>query len=449
MKTLRSLCRTCLPIAVVTAVTAHLGAANWPQWRGPQGQGVSAESSFPLDWSATSHVAWKTPITGRGHSTPVVWGQRLFLTTAVEGAAVPGHKAPEHFDGSNVFFHPDSMGVDRRNTLKVIALDAGTGATIWEQVAYEGPMFDNRHNRSSYASTTPVTDGERVYVHFGPEGTYAYDFGGKLLWKTTVGPIKTMGLGVGASPILHRDLLIVQCDEDSGQESFIAALDTRTGREVWRARRNVQVSWSTPVLVDVPAAGGLAAHSELVTNGNEWIVAYDPATGRELWRIAGVKSNAIHTPLVGEGLVIVTAGFPERRVIAIRPGGPSTQSATDRVAWTYDKGTAYVVSPILYKGLVYLLNDRGVITTLDARTGKVVYEGGRVPKPATFMGSPVAFGDHVLLTSEDGDTFFVKAGATHAVTRTNSIDEPVYASLALANGRIFIRGERNLFAIGN
>ena len=449
MKALRSSGRACLPLALVAALIARPSAANWPQWRGPQGQGVSAEVSFPLDWSVTTHVVWKTPIAGRGHSTPVIWGNRLFLTTAVEGATVPGHKAPEHFDGSNVFLHPDSVGVDRSNTLKVIALDAGSGKTVWEQVAYDGPMFDNRHKRSSYASTTPVTDGERVYVHFGPEGTYAYDFAGKLAWKTTVGQLKTMGLGVGASPILHRDLLILQCDEDSGQQSFIAALDTRTGREVWRARRDVQVSWSTPVLVDVPAARGVAAHTELVTNGNEWIVAYDPATGRELWRIAGVKSNAIHTPLVGEGLVIVTAGFPERRVIAIRPGGPSTQPASDRIAWTYDKGTAYVVSPILYKGLVYLLNDRGVITALDARTGAVVYEGGRIPKPATFMGSPVAFGDHVLLTSEDGETFFVKAGPTHAVTRTNSIDEPVYASLALANGRIFIRGERNLFAIGD
>jgi outer membrane protein assembly factor BamB len=150
---------------------------------------------------------------------------------------------------------------------------------------------------------------------------------------------------------------------------------------------------------------------------------------------------------VGEGLVIATAGFPERRVIAIKPGGSGDISTTDRIVWTYDKGTAYVVSPILYRGLVYLLNDRGVMTALDARTGKVVYEGGRIPKPATFMGSPVAFGGYVLLTSEDGETFFIKAGPSHEVVRTNSVDEPVYSTLALANGRIYIRGERHLFAI--
>lgn len=446
MKALRSHQLACLLSAIVIAGST-LAAANWPQWRGPQGQGISVETSLPTEWSPTAHIAWKAPIAGRGHSAPVVWGERVFLTTAIEGDVVPGHKAPEHVVEGKPFLHPDSMGVDRRNTLKVIALDVKTGRGLWEQVAYDGPMYDNRHKRSSYASATPVTDGERVFVHFGAEGVYAYDVTGKPAWKAQVGKLKTLGLGVGASPILYRDLLILQCDENMATDSFVVALDKRTGKEVWRTRRDVQVSWSTPVLVEVPAAGATPARTELVTNGSEWIVAYDPATGKELWRTAGVQSNAIHTPLVGEGLVIATAGFPERRVIAIRPGA-SAKTDAERVAWTYDKGTAYVVSPILYKGIVYLLNDRGVITALDARNGTVIYEGGRIPKPATFMGSPVAFGDHLLLTSEDGETFFITAGATHTVARTNSIDEPVYSSLALANGRIYIRGERHLFAIG-
>jgi outer membrane protein assembly factor BamB len=378
----------------------------------------------------------------------VVWGNRVFLTTAIEGELVPGRKAPEHMDRGKPFLHPDSVGVERKNTLKVIALDAASGAIVWEQVAYDGPMYDNRHRRASYASATPVTDGERVYTHFGPEGVYAYDMAGRLVWKADVGRIKTLGLGIGTSPILYRDLLILQCDDNTGDDSSIVALDKRTGRQVWKATRDVQISWSTPVLVDVPAANaGGAPRTELVTNGTEWIIGYDPATGKELWRTTGVRSNAIHTPLVGDGLVIATAGYPQRRVIAIRPGGTGNISGTDRIAWTYDKGTAYVVSPILYNGIVYLLNDQGVMTALEASSGTVIYEGGRLPKPATFMGSPVAFGDHVLLTSEEGDTFFIKAGRTHEVVATNSIDEPVYSTLALANGRIFIRGERHLFAI--
>lgn len=414
--------------------------ANWAQWRGPSGQGISAETDLPTDWSPTSHVVWKRELAGRGHSAPVVWENRLFLTAAVEGAVVPGHEAPKHLNGNEPFVHPDSVGVERRNTLKVLAIDAATGASVWERVAHDGPMFDNRHKRASYASATPVTDGERVYVYFGPEGVFAYDFSGGLAWKASVGRMKTLGLGVGASPVLYRDLVILQCDENNGDDSFIVALDKRTGKEVWRTKREVQVSWSTPVLVDT------GTRTEVLANGSEWIVAYDPASGKELWRTPGVKSNAIHTPLVGSGLVIATAGFPERRVIAIRPGAVAE---SDRIAWTYEKGTAYVVSPILYKGVVYLLNDRGVMTALDAITGKLIYEGGRIPKPATFMGSPVAFGDYVLLTSEDGETFFVKAGASHAIAKTNSVDEPVYSTLALANGRIYIRGERHLFAIGD
>jgi outer membrane protein assembly factor BamB len=442
MKGLRTFCQGCLLSAGFAAASvAPLAALNWPQWRGPAGQGVSDETALPQAWTPATRIGWKTAIPGRGHSAPVVWGNRLFLTTAIEGDVVPGHTAPAHMDGGKPFLHPDSVGVERRNTLKVIALDVATGNVLWDQTAYDGPMFDNRHTRSSYASPTPVTDGERVYVSFGPEGVYAYDLQGARRWKTDVGRIKTLGLGVGASPILYRHLLILQCDENSGEDSFIVALNKATGKEVWRTKRDVQVSWSTPVLVETDA------RTELVANGSEWIIGYDPATGKELWRTTGVRSNAIHTPLVGEGLVIATAGFPERRVIAIKPGGSGDISTTDRIVWTYDKGTAYVVSPILYRGLVYLLNDRGVMTALDARTGKVVYEGGRIPKPATFMGSPVAFGGYVLLTSEDGETFFIRAGPSHEVVRTNSVDEPVYSTLALANGRIYIRGERHLFAI--
>ena len=273
MKVLRSHQPACLLSAIVIASAAvSVGAANWPQWRGPLGQGISDETRLPGEWSPTTHVAWKTPIAGRGHSAPVVWGDRVFVTTAVEGDVVPGHGAPAHTDGGKPFLHPDSVGVDRRNTLKVIALDARSGAVVWDQIAYDGPMYDNRHKRSSYASTTPVTDGERVFVHFGPEGVYAYDFAGSLVWKANLGKIKTLGLGVGTSPILYRDLLILQCDENTGSDSFVVALDKRSGKERWRTKRDVQISWSTPVLVDVPARGASGARTELVTNGSEWIV---------------------------------------------------------------------------------------------------------------------------------------------------------------------------------
>jgi outer membrane protein assembly factor BamB len=288
-----------------------------------------------------------------------------------------------------------------------------------------------------------ATDGRRVFAYFGSEGVFAYDVNGTPLWKASVGKLKTLGLGAGSSPVLHDDIVILQCDDDEGKESAIVGLDAATGRERWRTPRPVQVSWSTPVLV---RANG---RTELVANGSEWIIAYDPVTGRELWRTRGVESNAIHTPLVGDGLVIVTAGFPAKKVIAIQPGGSGDITGTPRILWTYEKGTAYVASPLLYDGLVYLLNDRGVITALDAKTGTVRYEGGRVPVPASFTGSPIAANGKILMTSEDGDTFVIKAGPRHEVLATNSIGEPVFTTPAISNGRIYIRGDKHLFAVAN
>jgi outer membrane protein assembly factor BamB len=429
-----------LPLAIVaSAVPAVLGAAeNWPQWRGPGGQGVSAEAALPTDWAPDRNIAWKTELPGSGHSSPIVWGDRLFVTAVIEGEAIPGQKPVTHLLGGKEWVHPDSVAADRKHTFKVIAVDANSGKVLWDRTAYDGPVFDARHRRSSFAGPTPVTDGTTVFAYFGPEGLYAYDLSGALLWKV-VEQFPTLGLGTGTSPVLFRDLVIIQRDEDTGANSLIVAYDKKTGREIWKTKRDVEISWGTPVLVE---AGG---RTELVTNGNERIITYDPATGKELWRTKGVESNAIHTPLVGHGLVIVTAGYPVKRVLAIRPGNvPDDQ----RIAWEYLKGTGYVLSNMLYQDYLYLLTDNGIVTCLDPKTGQVRYEGGRVPVPARFMGSPVAFAGFVAMTSEDGDTYMLKAGPEHQIVRTNSVDEPVFSSPAIANGRIYIRGAKHLFAIG-
>jgi outer membrane protein assembly factor BamB len=426
-----------LPIAVVSTSAAAF-AENWPQWRGPGGQGVSAETAVPTEWQPQHHIAWKVELPGGGHSSPVVWGDRIFLTAAIEGAVVPGARAVEHLMEGKPWIHPDSVAGDRRHTLTVLALDAATGKTVWEQTAYEGTVYDARHRRSSFAAATAATDGRMVFAYFGPEGLYAYDMGGKLAWKV-VEPFRTLGLGIGTSPVLHENLVIVQRDEDNGERSAVVAYDKQTGKEVWRAKRTVQISWATPVLVKS------GQRMELVTSASEFIISYDPATGKELWRTKGVESNAIHTPLVGHGLVIATAGYPAKKVVAVRPGPVDDGQ---RVAWEYSKGTAYVVSNILYGDYLYLLTDNGIVTCLDPRTGEVKYEGGRVPTPSRFMGSPVAYAGFVAMTSEDGDTFMLKAGPKHEIVRTNAVGEPVLSSAAIANGRIYIRGEKHLFAIG-
>jgi outer membrane protein assembly factor BamB len=415
---------------------------TWAQWRGPDSQGISTETGLPTEWSGTKNIKWKTALPGKGHSSPIVWGDKIFLTTSIEGAVIPGAKQPKHILEGEEYLHPDSTADNLHHTLKVLCLDRRTGKLLWEQTAYAGRVYDGRHRKSTYANSTPVTDGRYVYVWFGSEGMYCYDFNGKLVWKTSLGGIATIGLGVASSPVLYERLVILQCDEDAGEKSFIAALDQRTGKVVWRTPRKIEASWTTPVIVRTPA------RVELIASGNENIVSYDPLTGQELWRTLGTGGYTVPTPLVGQGIVMVSAAHPVKRALAIRPGGRGDVSETN-IVWRHEKGTGYTPSSILYGDYVYLMTDRGLITCLEAKTGKVIYEGARVPKPATFSASPVAFEGKILLTSEDGDTFVLKAGPQHEVLATNTLEEPVYASPAIAGGNIFIRGAQHLYCIGN
>jgi outer membrane protein assembly factor BamB len=424
------------------AAVAAAEPAYWPGWRGPTGQGVSDETALPLEWSATENVRFKAEIPGRGHSSPVVWANRVFLTTDIEGEVVPGAKAVVHFDEGKEFVHPDGVGADRKHTFKVLALDADTGKLLWERTAWEGTPYDSRHKRGAYAAPTPVTDGKSVFVSFGGEGLYAYDFDGKPLWKVDVGGIATMGVGYGISPLLHDNLVIVQCDEDSGAKSFIAAYDKKTGKQAWRAARKVQVSWATPILVK-----SAAGRDELITAGNEHVIAYDPRTGKELWRMKGLESNAVPSPVAGGDVVVLSSGYPTKVAVAVKAGVSGDVTDSGQVLWKYAKGTAYVPSPIVYRGYVYLLTDKGLVTCLDARTGEVKYEGGRPPVGTNVMASPVAYDGKLLLVSMDGDAFVLKAGPSFEVMRTNPMGEPIAASPAIAKGRLYIRGERSLFCI--
>ena len=419
------------------------GGQNWPQWRGPNSQGVSEEVGFNFEWSATRNVQWKASIPGRGHSSLIVWGERVFLTTAIEGPVQPGFKAVKHTDaGGKEFNHQDSIGADRLHTLKVLCLDLETGRVLWEQTSYEGRVFDNRHKKNTYASPTPITDGRHVYAYFGSEGLYCYDFSGKLIWKSSLGNIATMGMGVASSPLLWQDLLFLQCDQDNGEASFLTAVDKKSGRHVWRVRRTTLESWASPVTAT------LGRSAELIVNARELVIAYNPTDGTELWRVKGVGPNPVPTPVVGHGMAFFAAGAGDKRSMAVRLGGRGDLTDTEKVIWRYNKGTAHIASPILYQDHLYLMTDTGLLSCLEARTGEVKYEGGRVPVPATFTASPVAVEGKILITSDDGDTFVIKAGPGYEIVRTNSVSESVYASLALSQGKILIRGEKNLYCIG-
>jgi outer membrane protein assembly factor BamB len=440
--------RLLLPLAAAALLTLPVRATladdpdDWPQWRGAGGAGIGRGASYPSAWSATEHVAWKTAIPGKGHSSPVIYGNRLFITTAIQGEQIPGRKAPDHlgFDFKPGYLHPDSVGVDFANTLKVLALDADTGAIVWDRTVYSGPMHDNRHSSNTYASASVVTDGKMLYASFESEGFYAFDVDGTLKWKVSFGGMAKAGLGPGTSPILFGRLVILQADLEMGEGSSIVALDRITGKEVWRTKRANRRSWATPLLV---TTGG---RTELIASGAEAVVAYDPETGKELWKTDGTRSHPIPSFVAGHGLVFATAGSSSKVAFAIRPGPDGEQNGS-RIAWRYNKGTAYVASPILVGDYLYMVSDGGIMTCLEAKTGTVVYEGGRVPVPATFRASPVAFGDKILLTSEEGDTFVIRTGPKHEVLATNPLGEPVWASAALAHGRVYLRSDKHVFAI--
>jgi outer membrane protein assembly factor BamB len=424
--------------------------AQWAQWRGPGGLGISTEKDLPTEWSPAAggkpavNIKWTTPIPGRGHSSPIVAGNLIFLTTAIKGEKVPGRKAPVHlnFDYTPGYVHPDAVDIEFKEALKVLAIDAKTGNVAWERTAYDGVMFDDRHRKNTYASPTMVTDGEHVYASFESAGLYVYDFKGTLAWKKDLGTIIKAGLGPGTSPILYKNLIILQCDQEMGTGSHIVALDKKTGDEVWRADRTTRRSWATPLVVNT------GSRDELIASGAEMVISYDPATGKELWRANGTQSHPIPSPVATKGLVFLTAGSQAKVVMAMKPGGSGNlKDSKDLLMWRYNKGAAYVPSPIAVGDYLYLLSDTGIMTCIDAVTGERKYEGGRVPVPSTFFASPVAFDGKILLTSEDGDSFVIEAGPVHKVLQTNSVGEPVYASPAIANGTIYIRGDKHLFAI--
>jgi outer membrane protein assembly factor BamB len=426
-------------VAFAMLLSASPVKADWLQFRGPGTSGVSNLKNLPVKWSDKENIAWRTELPGKGFSSPIVVGRKVFLTTGIRGEQIPDVKPRVHKFSGTDFVHPQTDDADRKYELKIYCIDADTGKIIWEKTSYNGPVYDGKHAFNSYASPTPITDGKTVYVWFESQGMYAYDFDGKLKWKASFGGINALNLGPGSSPLMFEDLVIVQSDQDNGKDSFLAALSAKDGKVVWKTARTTTAGWSTPVLIQSNGK------PEVITMASEAVIAYDPRSGKELWRGPGINAFAANTPLAGNGLVIATGFHPRKSVIALRPDVPEEQ----RVAWKYDKGTAYIPSSIIYGEYLYLVADNGSLSCLDVKTGEVKYEAKRMPKPVKYTASPVAFDGKILLSSNEGDTFVIKAGPEFEVLETNSIEEPIHASMALDGDSIYLRTDKALYRIRN
>lgn len=436
-------------IFIALCACAASSPGNWPSFRGPQASGVAEGQNLPDRWDGIrgENVKWKTPIPGLAHSSPIVWGDRLYVTTAVSSL--------ENATFKHGLFGEGDASTDRSiQKWKVIGVDKRSGKIVWDTIAYEGVPKEKRHVKNTYASSTPVTDGQHIIAFFGSQGLYCFNPQGKLTWKKDLGFLDLGAYdapeyewGTASSPIIYRNKVILQCDTQ--KEDFLLALDIETGATVWKADRNELPSWGTPNIYPGPR------RVELITNASNFIRGYDPETGKELWRLGGSSQITAPTPIFSEDLIVVASGRrPEAPIFVIRAGASGDISlgkgisASDQIAWSKQQRGPYMPTPLIYGEYLYVIANQGIFDCYELRTGKEIYRQ-RIPhQGGGFSASPVAADGRIYLSSEDGDVFVVKAGKDFELLATNPMGERLMATPALSDGRILFRAEHSLFAIG-
>jgi outer membrane protein assembly factor BamB len=423
-------------------------AGDWPSFRGREAAGVSDQQNLPDEWNPATgaNVLWRTPIPGLAHSSPIVWGDTIYVTSAISSRGAATFKPGLYGDGD---------ASDDRSSHKwmLYAIDKRTGKVRWERTAVQAEPRNKRHIKSTYASSSPATDGRVVVAWFGSQGIYAYDLDGGLRWSVDLGRVD-MGAydipayewGPASSPIIWNGMVIVQCDTQA--DSFLLALDAETGETIWKTNRQELPSWGTPTIVTT------AAGPELVTNASNLVRGYDPKTGKELWRMGGSSKITAPTPIFADGLHIISSGrAPERPIFAVRPGSrgdltlASGASENAQVAWSKTGRGSYMPTPLFYRGIVYVLANNGVLDAYDAASGKEIYRQ-RLPLIGSgYSASPVAADGKIYLSSEDGEMLVIAAGAAFKHLATNSMGETLMATPALSDGVLYVRGASTLFAI--
>ena len=431
-----------LSIALVSVVYSQ----NWPSFRGQNGAGVGDGSNPPTSWDTAKsiNIVWKTAIPGLGHSSPIIWDDRIFVTTAVSS------------NTNSQFVHgltetPASAEDTSQQSFRVYCLNKNTGNIIWEKTIYEGVPKVKRHVKGSFANPTPVTNGKRLVVSFGSEGLYCFDLDGKLLWKQDLGILDggwssgpNFHWGFGSSPIIYKDLVIVQCD--SQNQAFLAAYNLTNGKRVWQTTREEDSSWSTPTIYEGKTG------AELITSGTRYYRGYDPLTGKELWRLPDGVDVKIPTPLAINGLYFLGGGSSNsrQRFYVVRAGVKgeiiSADANANSIAWQSQQIRPHIVTPIVYRNYLYVCTDNGIVSQYQAETGEPTFRA-RLGNGGSFSASPVAADGKVYFVSEDGDVFVIKAGTTFELLARNSMGEVVMATPAIGGGMIIIRGQNHVFGI--
>jgi outer membrane protein assembly factor BamB len=429
---------TCLFSAAAAADRGGAEARdNWPQWRGPLGTGVAPHARPPVEWSDTKHIRWKTALPGKGHSTPIVWGERIFLTTAIPYGEPVRPRIPSR-PGAH-----DNLISTFHHEYAVLAVNRATGKLLWQQTVHKELPHEAGHVTASLASASPVTDGTHVFAFFGSRGLYCLDVNGKLIWKKNLGEMHTKhGHGEGSSPVLHGDTLVVNWDHE--EQSFLLALDKRTGKQRWRVPRAEDTSWSTPIVVEH------AGKPQVIVPGTNRLRGYDLATGAVIWECAGLSSNIVASPVAASGVVYAGSSYETRNLLAIRlDGAQGDITGTKQVLWSRRRGTPYVPSPLLYGDSLYTLQHyQGLISRLDVKTGDD--QGGpfRLDAIDNVYASPVGAAGRVYVTSRDGVTQVMSHGdKLPKMLAVNHLDDSINASAAIAGRELFLRGERWLYCI--
>ena len=454
----------------IVAVQGREPEVAWPQFRGPAGAGIF-DGKLPTTWSAKDNVAWSVDVKGRGWSSPVAWNDTVFVTSAISPGAF---KAPSTgIFGNDYVAELAKQGLSEDEVVKrvvardieltsesgeirymVYAFDANNGKLKWEREAHKGAPFGGRHRKNTFASETPATDGDRLYVYFGNVGLFAYSLDGKPQWTTRFDPQPMyLDFGTAASPVVHDGRVFIVHDNDG--KSFAAAVDAKTGKQIWKVDRDLPApstsGWSSPFIWKNDR------RTELIVIGRSHAVSYDPATGKELWRMRGLTGQSTPSPVAADGLLFLATGSQgesNRPVFAVRPGASGDislakgEESNAFVAWFHPRASAYTSSPLVYRGRMYVVNDNGILTVFDAQTGKEIYKARAGGSGNTFSASPWAADGKVYLLSEDGHTFVIEAGDKYVELSKNSVDEMSLASPALAPNTIFLRTQTRLYRIG-